>query len=119
MSIESRKKGNITILKLTGQLTLGPACEKLRDGFQTALEAGERSFVLDMLEVPFVVWISAHANVTAAALPTPSSLKRMAGMADCRPPLPVCVATLLPPLPAARPCQIFQEPTWKLLVNAP
>lgn len=54
MAIESRKKGNITIMKVTGQLTLGSACEKLRDGFRAALEGGARSVVLDMLEVPFV-----------------------------------------------------------------
>ncbi len=54
MSIESRKKGNITILKLSGQLTLGPACEQLRDDFRTSLDQGDRSFVFDMLGVPFV-----------------------------------------------------------------
>ena len=54
MSVESRQKGNITIVKLSGQLTLGSACEKLRDDFRTALDRGDRSFVLDMLNVPFV-----------------------------------------------------------------
>ena len=54
MSVEIRKKGNITILKVSGQLTLGPACEQLRDEFRAALDQGERSFVLDMLAVPFV-----------------------------------------------------------------
>jgi len=54
MSIESRKKGSITILSVKGQLTLGGACERLRDEFRTALDQGERHFVFDMLEVPFV-----------------------------------------------------------------
>ncbi len=54
MGIESRKKGNILILKVSGQLTLGPACEQLRDGFRTALDEGNHRFVLDMLDVPFV-----------------------------------------------------------------
>jgi anti-sigma B factor antagonist len=54
MSIETRKKGNITILKLSGQLTLGTACDRLRDEFRTALDKGDRHFVFDMLNVPFV-----------------------------------------------------------------
>ena len=54
MSVETRKKGHITILKVNGQLTMGRACEQLQDAFLSELDAGDRMFVFDMLEVPFV-----------------------------------------------------------------
>ena len=54
MSVKVRKKGIITILEVSGQLTLGKASEQLTEKFSEALEAGDRAFVLDMLKVPFV-----------------------------------------------------------------
>jgi anti-sigma B factor antagonist len=54
MSVEARKKGHITILKINGQLTMGKTCEQLRDAFLTALDGDNRMFVFDMLNVPFV-----------------------------------------------------------------
>lgn len=54
MSTQSRKKGVITILEVDGQLTLGRACQQLQEQFMKALDAGDRLYVLDMLQVPFV-----------------------------------------------------------------
>jgi len=48
MTIESRKKGRITIFELHGPLTLGNGDVQLRDMLRRAVDDGERMFVFDM-----------------------------------------------------------------------
>ena len=53
MDILHRKEGTVSVISLSGRLTAGEA-ELLRDGFKDRLGAGERWFVLQMSEVPYV-----------------------------------------------------------------
>jgi anti-sigma B factor antagonist len=54
MRIESRKKGTIVILDMAGKMVIGVGDILLRQEMKKHLEAGERSFVFNMLEVPFL-----------------------------------------------------------------
>ena len=54
MSTEIRKKGVITILEVEGKLVLGKTSQQFTVKFMEALDAGDRLFVLDMVNVPFV-----------------------------------------------------------------
>ena len=54
MRISDRKRGNICILELSGQLSLGPAVDRFADHFDKLLQGGERQFVFDMVKVPWM-----------------------------------------------------------------
>ena len=54
MKVSDRKKGNICILELSGQLKIGPVVKDFAERFEELLRLGERQFVFDMLKVPWM-----------------------------------------------------------------
>lgn len=54
MKITSRESSGITIMDLSGQLTLGEGDEKLRDAVEKALAAGNKKLLLNMKKVGFM-----------------------------------------------------------------
>ncbi len=54
MEIKADKKNGINILYLAGKMTIGDGDVKLRKAFRDLLEAGERQFLFDMSEVPYL-----------------------------------------------------------------
>lgn len=54
MDIDITRKGAIRIVRLTGKLTIGEGDLRLRRTLMDRLEAGDRSFVLDLSDVTFI-----------------------------------------------------------------
>jgi len=54
VEVFSRKHGKISVLALSGRLTLGEVEDKLKDSFVALLDSGERLFVFHMAAVPYV-----------------------------------------------------------------
>jgi len=54
MNIEMRKRGDITILSVSGRVTYGQGDVLLRTTFRDLLAAGGRRFVLEMLDVAYL-----------------------------------------------------------------
>ncbi len=53
MDILHRREGTVSVISLSGRLTVGET-ELLRDGFKDRLGAGDRWFVFQMSEVPYL-----------------------------------------------------------------
>ena len=54
MRIEERQAGEVTILALTGKLTLGEGERLLHDKISSVVRDGPRQLLLDLSEVPYV-----------------------------------------------------------------
>lgn len=54
MEIAERKVSDVTILDLTGKLTLGEGDESLRQAISTLLAAGNKKIVLNLEGVPYI-----------------------------------------------------------------
>ncbi len=54
MKYEVLEKGNVTVIKLSGRITLGSGDVKLRDKLVEELEKGKKKIVLDLGEVSFM-----------------------------------------------------------------
>ena len=54
MTIDVRKEGDICILEISGEVAYGKPTAKLRARSKELLVAGERRFVLDMRDVPWL-----------------------------------------------------------------
>ena len=54
MKIEERQAGEVTILTLTGKLTLGEGERLLHDKISSVVRDGPRQLLLDLSEVPYV-----------------------------------------------------------------
>lgn len=54
MQINTRKKGKVAILELSGQMTTGEGEVMLRTAMKELLESGARMFVLDLAGVPWL-----------------------------------------------------------------
>jgi anti-sigma B factor antagonist len=54
MHIEKRRIGDVTILDLTGKLTIGDGAELLRDNVASIVFQGERKILLNLAGVPYV-----------------------------------------------------------------
>ena len=54
MEITSRKVGDVLILALAGEVTLGRGESVMGDAIRAALEAGESKIVIDLKKVPHV-----------------------------------------------------------------
>ncbi len=54
VEVFSRKVGKISVLGLSGRLTLGEVEDKLKKHFKALLDSGERTFVFHMAAVPYV-----------------------------------------------------------------
>ena len=54
MQIDERKVGNVTILDLKGKLTLGDGDEMMRNKINGLIQAGAKSIVLNLGDVPYI-----------------------------------------------------------------
>ena len=54
MEVFSRKVGKVSVVALSGRLTLGEVEDKLKKHFQALLDSGERMFVFHLAAVPYV-----------------------------------------------------------------
>jgi anti-sigma B factor antagonist len=54
MQIEERPSGDIMILDLTGNLTIGEGDELLRDKIDSLIQQGHKKFMLNLEGVPYV-----------------------------------------------------------------
>ena len=54
VKIETRRIGDVCILEISGEIRIGPPTAMLRQKSRELIEAGERLFVLNMLEVPWL-----------------------------------------------------------------
>lgn len=54
MKYEVLEKGNVTVIKLSGRITLGSGDVKLRDKLVEELEKGKKKIVIDLGEVSFM-----------------------------------------------------------------
>lgn len=54
MSIEFRQKSGVVVVDFRGYITIGDAVKSLKEGFNEALEAGERRFVFNLTRSPYI-----------------------------------------------------------------
>ena len=54
VSITERKKGQVTIIDMVGNLTIGQGDVALREKVNELLDAGRRLFIFNMKEIPFM-----------------------------------------------------------------
>lgn len=54
MQIDERKVGDVTILDIKGKLTLGDGDELLRNKINSLLQAGAKTLVLNLGDVPYI-----------------------------------------------------------------
>lgn len=54
MSIEFRRQDDVVIVDFRGYITIGDAVRRLKDGFNEALEAGQRRFVFNLARAPYI-----------------------------------------------------------------
>ena len=54
MAIDVRKYGNISVLDISGKITIGKGDVALREKFKELLDSGEKSFVLNMTNVSYL-----------------------------------------------------------------
>jgi anti-sigma B factor antagonist len=54
MTINVRRKGDISILEFSGEMRIGAGDLELKRTLHGRLEAGDRLFVFDMLKVPWI-----------------------------------------------------------------
>ena len=66
MAIDSRKIGSVSVLGFKGRLTKNSGDLAMRERFASLLDAGERHFVFDFREVPYLD--SAAIGETVACL---------------------------------------------------
>ena len=54
MKIDVRKRGKVAILHVSGKMTIGEGDVMLRTQVRGLIEEGEKLFIFDMLDVPFM-----------------------------------------------------------------
>lgn len=54
MNIETRKIGDIVVLDIKGKMTIGKGDVQLREHFKAILETGEKKFLFNMADVPWI-----------------------------------------------------------------
>ena len=54
VTVDVRRHGDVCILDIGGELRIGEATDKLRQQSKKLVDTGERFFVLDMLDVPWL-----------------------------------------------------------------
>ena len=54
MDIDVRKRSNVQVVKLRGDLKIGDAVDKLRETMEELLADGSAQYVLDLTEVPMI-----------------------------------------------------------------
>ena len=64
MKISDRKKGNICIIEVSGELKLGSGVDRYPERFDELLDQGERRFVIDMVKVPWMDTSGINASLS-------------------------------------------------------
>ena len=54
MDINVRKRSEVQVVQLRGQLRMGPAVDSLRQTMEEAVGAGDTRFVINLSEVPMI-----------------------------------------------------------------
>ena len=54
MDINVRKRSQVQVIQLKGQLRMGPAVDSLRQTLEEAMGAGDTRIVMNLAEVPMV-----------------------------------------------------------------
>lgn len=54
MDINVRKRSQVQVVQLRGQLRMGPAVDSLRQTMEEAVSAGDTRFVINLSEVPMI-----------------------------------------------------------------
>jgi len=54
MQIEERRSGDVTILDVTGKLTIGEGDELLKDKVNSLIQQGQKKLILNLEGVPYV-----------------------------------------------------------------
>ena len=54
MHIEQRSVGDITVIDMSGKMTLGEGDELLRDKVNSLIQQGQKKIVLNLAEVPYI-----------------------------------------------------------------
>jgi len=54
VEIETRKLGEVKLVKLKGRLTLGESVDRLRSTIDDLIAGGDTQFILDLAEVPMI-----------------------------------------------------------------
>ncbi len=54
VTIEVRKRGDVSIIDIGGEVRIGEPTDRLRRKSKELVDSGERFFVLDMLDVPWL-----------------------------------------------------------------
>ena len=54
MQIHQRAVGDVTVVDLTGKMTLGEGDELLRDKVNSLVQQGQKKIVLNLAEVPYI-----------------------------------------------------------------
>ena len=54
VTIDVRKRGEVCILDIGGEVRIGDPADRLRQKSKELVDSGERFFVLDMLDVPWL-----------------------------------------------------------------
>lgn len=54
MDINVRKRAQVQVVQLRGQLRMGPAVDSLRQTIEEALDNGDARFVFNLAEVPMI-----------------------------------------------------------------
>lgn len=54
MHIHQRSVGDVTVIDITGKMTLGEGDELLRDKVNSLIQQGQKKLVLNLAEVPYI-----------------------------------------------------------------
>ena len=54
MDINVRKRSQVQVIQLRGQLRMGPAVDGLRQTMEESIASGDNRFVIDLAEVPMI-----------------------------------------------------------------
>jgi anti-sigma B factor antagonist len=54
LNINSRQSGNVTIIDLSGRITLGDGTGALRDAVKNTMAAGNKNIVLNLADVSYI-----------------------------------------------------------------
>ena len=54
MELDVRRRAEVNVIRMRGDLKMGPAVDSLRRAVEEILENGDNSFVLNLAEVPMI-----------------------------------------------------------------
>lgn len=89
MDINVRKRAQVQLIQLRGQLRLGDPVDELRRTFDEALAQGDNQFVLNIAEVPMI-----DSSGIGALMQALASTKQRGGNLKLVQPTPFAIKTL-------------------------